>query len=43
MSISAGVMYMVPEIHWRLDIVGLGGGMASGLKILSRDRVLFLS
>jgi hypothetical protein len=37
---SDGVMYWVPEIHWRFDIVGLGGGMASGLKILSRDRVL---
>lgn len=37
---SDGVMYWVPDIHWRFDIVGRGGGMASGLKILSRDRVL---
>ena len=34
-SMSDGVIYWVPEIHWRFDIVGLGGGIASGLKILS--------
>ena len=39
---SAGVIYWVPEIHCMFDIVGLGGGIASELNILSRDRVLSL-
>lgn len=40
LSMSAGVTYVVPEIHCRLDIVGRGGIKASGLKSLSNDRVL---
>lgn len=37
---SLGVVYCVPEIHCKFEIVGRGGIMASGLKSLSRDRVL---
>lgn len=39
-SISVGVTYCVPDIHCKFDIVGLGGTIASGLKILSRDFAL---
>ena len=35
MSISAGVTYCVPVIHWTFEIVGRGGMRASGLKSLS--------
>ena len=40
LSMSDGVTKEVPEIHWRLEIVGRGGIRASGLKSLSSDRVL---
>ncbi len=40
MSKSLGVTCCVPEIHCRFEIVGLGGMITSGLKIVSRDFVL---
>lgn len=33
---SAGVTNWVPEIHWMLLIVGLGGMRSSGLSNMSR-------
>lgn len=40
MSRSVGVMYWVPETHWKFEIVGRGGIRRLGLKILSWERQL---
>lgn len=40
MSMSDGVMYWVPETHWKFEMVGRGGMSALGLKRVSWRRGL---